>query len=170
MSLAKQLFCTKEFVRKLTPYRQAPKAVFGTPKTTYRDKGSHFTRLWFRIVCQVIGLRHASTVAYKGPSDGCAEVAGRQLFKQSKKLRVERPGLNWQSSMWRAIQAYHDLPTLSRYSRHQILFGSDQIKQGLPWVNYGDPAQDLTLGRPLFALSLSIYCPFCLKEKDSLPA
>ena len=36
--------------------------------------------------------------------------------------------------MCRAIQAYHDLPTPSGYSPHEILFGRDRIEQGLPWA------------------------------------
>ena len=85
-------------------------------------------------MCQFIGVRHARTVAYHSQSNGRAEVAGRQLFEQLKKLHLERPSLNWLTSMWRAIQAYHDLPTPSGCSPHQILFGRDRIEQGLPWA------------------------------------
>ena len=40
--------------------------------------------------------------------------------------------------MWRAIQAYHDLPSPSGYSSRQIPFGRDQIGQGLPWATQGN--------------------------------
>ena len=80
------------------------------------------------------GVRHARTVAYRSPLSGGAEVAGRQLFKQLKKLLLERLGRNWLTSMWRAIKAYHDLPTRCGYSPHHTLFASDRIKPGLPWV------------------------------------
>ena len=39
--------------------------------------------------------------------------------------------------MWHAIQAYHDLPTASWYSPHQIQFWRDRIEQGLPWATSG---------------------------------
>ena len=85
--------------------------VFGTPRAIYTDHGSHFTGAWFRTMCRWMAVRHAQTVAYHSPSNGRAEVAGRQLFEQLKKLHLEGPGRNGLTSMWRAIQAQHNLPT-----------------------------------------------------------
>ena len=59
------------------------------------------------------------------------------MFAQLKKLHLQRPSLNWLPSMWRAIKAYHDLPTPPGYSPHQILFGNDWIKQCVPWATPG---------------------------------
>ena len=50
-------------------------------------------------------------------------------------LNLEGLGLNWLTSIWRAIQAYHDLPTPSGYTPHQILFRRDRITQDLLWAN-----------------------------------
>ena len=85
-------------------------------------------------MCRLMDVRHARTVAYQSRSNGRADVAGRQLVEQLKKLHLQHPGRNWLTSMWRAIQAYHDLLTPFRYSPHQIPFGRDRIEQGLPWA------------------------------------
>ena len=50
---------------------------------------------------------------------------------------MERPGLNWLTSMWRAIQPYHYVPTLTGYSPHKNRFARDCIKQGVQWVPPG---------------------------------
>ena len=111
--------------------------VFSTPKAISIDNGSHFTGAWFLTMCRLMGVHHARTVAYHSKSNGRAEVAGCELFEELKKLHLERPGGNWLTCMWRAIQAYHDLPTPSGYSRCQILFGRDRIEQGLSWATPG---------------------------------
>ena len=77
--------------------------VFGTPKAIYSDNGSQFTGAWFRIVCLLMSMPHARTVAYDSRSNGPAEVARGQLFEQLKKLHLKRPGLSRPTSMWRAI-------------------------------------------------------------------
>ena len=111
--------------------------VFGTPKAINGANGSHFIGARFRSMCRLMAVRHARTVAYHSQSNCRAEVAGRQLFEKLRKLHLERPGHNWLTSMSRAIQAYHNLPTPSGYSPHQILFGRDRIEQGLHWATPG---------------------------------
>ena len=111
--------------------------VFSTPKAIYSDNGSHSTGACFRTMCRLMGVRHARTMASHSRSNGRAEVAGRQLLDELKKLHLERPGRFWLTSMLHAIGAYHDLPTHSGYSPHQILFGMDRIEQGLPWATLG---------------------------------
>ena len=39
------------------------RTVFGTHKAIYSDNGSHFTSAWFRTMRQLMGVRHAPTVA-----------------------------------------------------------------------------------------------------------
>ena len=39
--------------------------------------------------------------------------------------------------MWRAIQAYDDLPSPSGYFPHQMISGRDRIELGLPWATRG---------------------------------
>ena len=68
--------------------------VFGTPKAIYSDNGSHFTSVWLRTMCRLMGVHPPWTVAYHSRSNGRAEVAGRQLFEQLKQLHLERPGRN----------------------------------------------------------------------------
>ena len=108
--------------------------VFTTPKAIYIDNGSHFTGAWVRTMRRLMCVRHARTVAYHSLSNGRAEVAGRQLFEQLKKLHMERPVRDWLISIWRAIQAHHNLSTPSGYSPHQIIFGRVWMEQGLLWA------------------------------------
>ena len=106
--------------------------VFGTSKAIYSDNGSHSTGALFRTMWLLLGVRHAWTVPYHSRSNEQAEVAGRELLEQLKKLHLERPGCNWLTSMWRPIQAYHNLRTPSGYSHHEVFFGRDSTEQGLP--------------------------------------
>ena len=102
--------------------------VFGMPKAIHSDNGSHFNGAWFRTMCQLMGARHARTVAYHSRSHGRAEVSGR--FEHLKKLHLERPVRNWLTIMWRLIQGYHDLLTFSGYSPHRTVFGRDPLLGG----------------------------------------
>ena len=49
---------------------------------------------WFKSMCKHMGIRHAKTVAYCSPSNGRAEIAGRQMFEMFGQLHVEEPGRN----------------------------------------------------------------------------
>ena len=111
--------------------------VFRTPKAIFSDNVCHFTGAFFRTIGPLMGVRDARILAYHSQSNGRAEVAGCQLFEQLKKLHLKHPGRNWPTSMWRAIQAYHHLPTPSGYSPHQILFGRDLLEQGVQWATPG---------------------------------
>ena len=56
--------------------------VFGVPCTICSDRGPQFTGGWFKVMCSLMGIRHAKIVAYLSRSNGRAEVAGRQLFEK----------------------------------------------------------------------------------------
>ena len=68
--------------------------MLGTPKAIYSDNGGHFTGAWFPTMCRLMGVRHFQTVAYHSQSYGRAEVAGRQLYEQLKKLHLEHSRRN----------------------------------------------------------------------------
>ena len=89
-----------------------------------------------------MGVRHAKTVAYHSRSNGGAEEAGRQLFEKFQQLHVEQPGRNGYHSLWRVLQAYHDLPGLSGLSPHRIVFLRDQVSRTLPWMNHRNVAKE----------------------------
>ena len=88
-------------------------------------------------MCRSMGIHNTRTVAYGSESNCRAKVAGRQMFQQLKTMHLERVGRNLWISKWRAIQAYQDLPSRSRYSSHQILFVRDRMEQGLLWATPG---------------------------------
>ena len=73
-------------------------------------------------MCKHMDIRHAKTVAYHSRSNGRAEVAGRQMFEKFRQLHIDEPGRNWYNSLWRVLQAYHDLPGPTGLSPHRILF------------------------------------------------
>ena len=118
--------------------------VFDVPAVICSDRGTQFVGAWFRTMCKYMGARHAKTVAYHSRSNGRAEVAGRQLFEKFRHLHIEEPGRNWYHSLWRVLQAYHDLPGPSGLSSHRILFLRDRVSRTLPWMNHGNVAKEAT--------------------------
>ena len=116
--------------------------IFDVPAVICSDRGSQFVGTWFKTMCKHMGIRHAKTVAYHSRSNGRAEVAGRQMFKRFHQLHIEEPGRNWYNSLWRVLQAYHDLPGPTGLSPHRILFLRDRVSRTLPWLNHGKVARD----------------------------
>ena len=115
---------------------------FDVPAVICSDRGSQFVGTWFKTMCKHMGIRHAKTVAYHSRSNGRAEVAGRQMFEKFRQLHIDEPGRNWYNSLWRVLQAYHDLPGPTGLSPHRILFLRDRVSRTLPWLNHGKVARD----------------------------
>ena len=101
--------------------------IFDVPAVICSDQGSQFVGTWFKTMCKHMGIRHAKTVAYHSRSNGRAEVAGRQMFEKFRQLHIDEPGRNWYNSLWRVLQAYHDLPGPTGLSPHRILFLRDRV-------------------------------------------
>ena len=112
--------------------------VFDVPAVMCSGRDKQFGGAWLRTMCKYMGVRHAKTVAYQGCSNRRAEVAGRQLFEKFRLLHIEEPGGNWYHSLWRVLQAYHNLPRPSGLSPHPILFLRDRVSRTLPWMNHGN--------------------------------
>ena len=112
------------------------------PAVICSDRGSQFVGTWSKTMCKHMGIRHAKTVAYHSRSNGRAEVAGRQMFEKFRQLHIHEPGRNWYNSLWRVLQAYHDLPGPTGLSPHRILFLRDRVSRTLPWLNHGKVARD----------------------------
>ena len=117
-------------------------AIFDVPSVICSDGGSQFLGTWFKTMCKHMGIRHAKTVAYHSLSNGRAEVAGRQMFETFCQLHIDEPGRNWYNSLWRVLQAYHDLPEPTGLSPHRILFLRDRVSRTLPWLNHGKVARE----------------------------
>ena len=113
---------------------------FEVPAVIRSDRGRQFVGMWFKTMCKHMGTRHAKAVAYHSRSNGRAEVAGRQMFKKFRQLHIDEPGRNWYNSLWRVLQAYHDLPGPTVLSPHRILFLRDQVSRTLPWLNHSKVA------------------------------
>ena len=96
--------------------------IFDVPAVICSDRGSQTVGTWFKTMCKHMGIRHAKTVAYHSRSNGWAEVAGRQMFEKLCQLHIDEPGRNWYNSLWRVLQAYHDLRRPTVLSPHRILF------------------------------------------------
>ena len=116
--------------------------IFDIPAVICSDRGSQFVGTWFKTMCKHMGIRHAKTVAYHSRSNGRAEVAGRQMFEKFRQLHIDEPGRNWYNSLWRVLQAYHDLPVPTGLSPHRILFLRDRVSHTLPWMNHGKVDRD----------------------------
>ena len=116
--------------------------IFDVPAVICRARGSKFVGTWFGTMCKHMGIRHAKTMAYHSRSNGRAEVVGRQMFEKFRQLHIDEPGQNWYSSLWRVLQAYHDLPGPTGLSPHRILFLRDRVSRTLPWLNHGKVARD----------------------------
>ena len=116
--------------------------IFDVPAVICSDRGSQFVGTWFKTMCKHMGIRHAKTVAYHSRSNGRAEVAGRQMFEKFRQLHIDEPGRNWYNSLWRVLQAYHDLHGPTGLSPHRILFLRDRVSRTLPWLNHGKVARD----------------------------
>ena len=116
--------------------------IFDVPAVICSDRGSQFVGTWFKTMCKHMGIRHAKTVAYHSRSNGRAEVAGRQMFEKFRQLHIDEPGRNRYNSLWRVLQAYHDLPGPTGLSPHRILFLRDRVSRTLPWLNHGKAARD----------------------------
>ena len=116
--------------------------IFDVPALICSDRGSQFVGSCFTSMCKHMGIRHAKTVAYHSRSNGRAEVAGRQMFGNFRQLHIEEPGRNWFHSLWRVLQAFHDLPGPTGLSPHRILFLRDRVSRTLPWMNHGKVARD----------------------------
>ena len=122
--------------------------VFDVPAVICSDSGTQFVGEWFRTMCKYIGVRHAQTVAYHSRSNQRAEVASRHLFKKFRQLHIEEPGTNWYHSLWRVLQAYHDLAGPSGLFPHRIFFLQDRVSRTLPWMNHGNVAKEANAMRP----------------------
>ena len=116
--------------------------IFDVPAVICSDRGSQFVGTWFKMMCKHMGIQHAKTVAYHSRSNGRAELAGRQMFEKFRQLHIDEPGRNWYKSLWRVLQAYHDLPGPTGLSPHRILFLRDRVSRTLPWLNHGKVARD----------------------------
>ena len=64
------------------------------------------------------------------------------MFEKFRQLHIDEPGRNWYNSLWRRLQAYHDLPGPTGLSPHRILFLRDRVSRTLPWLNHGKVARD----------------------------
>ena len=115
---------------------------FDVPAVICSDRGSQFVGTWFKTMCKHMGIRHAKTVVYHSRSNGRAEVAGRQMFEKFRQLHIDEPGRNLYNSLWRVLQAYHDLPGPTALSPHRILFLRDRVSRTLSWLNHGKVARD----------------------------
>ena len=93
-------------------------------------------------MCKHMRIRHAKTVAYHSQSHGRAEVASWQMFEKFRQLHIDELGGNWYNSLWRVLQAYHNLPGPTGLSPRRILFLRDRVSRTLPWLNHGKVARD----------------------------
>ena len=81
-------------------------------------------------------------MAYDSRSNRRVEVTRRQLFERFRQLHIWEPGRNWFHSLWRVLQAFHDLLGPTGLFPHRSLFLRDRVSQNLPWMNHAWVARD----------------------------
>ena len=101
------------------------------------NNAPQFTGGWLKGHVCLHGCTACRSVAHLSRSDGRAEGAGCQVFVRLCKLHLENPKKSWFREMWRAIQAYHNLPTPSGLCTHQNLLPRDRLSGSLPWYTTG---------------------------------
>ena len=116
--------------------------VFDVPAVICSDRGTQFVRACFRTMCKYVGVRHAKTLAYHSHSNRRAEVVSSEVVEKFRQLDIEEPGRNWYHSLWRVLQAYHDLPEPSVLSPHRILFLRERVSRTLPRLIHGSVASE----------------------------
>ena len=67
---------------------------------------------------------------------------GGRCSKPFCQLHIDEPGRNCYNSLWRVLQAYHNLLEPTGLSPHRILFLRDRVSRTLPWMNHGEVARD----------------------------
>ena len=107
------------------------------PATICSDSAPQFTSGWLKAMCAYMGVRHRTSVAHLSSLNRRTKVAGRQVFERLHKRHLENPKENWFREMWRAIQAYNDLPGPYVLSPHEILLTRDGLIRSLPWYTGG---------------------------------
>jgi hypothetical protein len=105
--------------------------IFGVPSIVTSDQGPQFAGMWWKTMCQRLGVRQAFSQAHRPQANGRAEVAGRQLITILRKLHAER-AINWVEAMPHALRLIHDSEGPSGMSPYQIVFGRDRNLGGLP--------------------------------------
>ena len=98
--------------------------IFDVAAVICSDRGSQFVGTWFKTMCKHMGIRHA------------------KMFEKFGQLHIDEPGRNRYNSLWRVLQAYHDLPGPTGLSPHRILFLRERVSRTLPWLNHRKVARD----------------------------
>jgi hypothetical protein len=105
--------------------------VFGVPCTITSDLGPHFSGTWWRTLCALKGVHHASAVSYRPMSNGRAERHCGQVLEKLRLLHQEG-ALSWCEALPRALQLLHDVPGPAGVSPYFALFGRDRLQEHLP--------------------------------------
>ena len=64
--------------------------VFGVPTTITSDLGPHFVGSWWKTLCALKGIHHATAISYQSQTNGRAEKAISQVLDRLRKLHPDR--------------------------------------------------------------------------------
>ena len=85
--------------------------VVGTPSTITSDLGSQFSAAWWRTLCALKGVHHATAISYRSQSNGRAEKACSQVLEKLRLLHINGKG-SWVESLPQALSMLHDILVL----------------------------------------------------------
>ena len=117
--------------------------IFGIPSIVTSDQGPHFVGIWWKTMCQRLGVRQVFSQAHRPQANGRAEVAGKHLIMTLRKLNAEK-AINWMEALPHTLRLIHDTSGPSGLSPYQIVFGRERNLGGLPWEGseWAEEAED----------------------------
>ena len=104
----------------------------GIPSIVTSDRGPQFAGAWWSTLCAQMGIRRAYSQAYHHQANGRAEVAGRELKKQLRKMTDEQKA-NWVELLPLVRHQMHDIPGPTGLSPYEIVYGRERPMKGLPY-------------------------------------
>ncbi len=82
---------------------------FGLPAIITSYQGPQFVGQWWRTMCARLLIRQGYSQAYRPQANGFAEVTGKVLIGQMRKVWVE-DHINWVEALPYILRVYHDSP------------------------------------------------------------
>ena len=107
--------------------------LFGVPRVVVSDKGPQFASSFWKTLCSLLGVQNAFCHVGHHQGNGRAEVAGKVLKNFMRKISTEK-GLNWVETLPIALRLLRSAPGESGYSPHELLFGREALRPGIPML------------------------------------
>jgi hypothetical protein len=105
--------------------------IMGIPQEICSDLGQQFKAQWFKTFCALKGIMHAEAISYRSQTNGRAEHAISLVLDALRKIHQDK-GLSWPEALPQALQHIRCTTGVCGLSPSQVVFGRDDLQQGLP--------------------------------------